>query len=291
MGTFYLQLLVNGVVAGSVYAMFAVGLAMVYGVFKFINFSHGELITWGAYLTLMFASAPFGLPVVAAIVPALGLTIAIGLAQDTLVYKPLRQSNPIAVLIASIGLSYFLRNAVRLFWGSDLQSFDLPLSQGLMFGGIYITRIQLIMVAAALVFFTGLYLLLTRTLLGKSLRAVSDHMELSAIMGINMEKVTRTVWILSALFAGTGGVLLALDTNLDPMMGMNNLIKAFAAVLMGGAGNIWGALLGGLFIGIAENMGVAFIPSDYKDFIAFGVIILLLLFRPRGIFAVASGVR
>jgi len=103
--------------------------------------------------------------------------------------------------------------------------------------------------------------------------------------------VTRTVWILSALFAGTGGVLLALDTNLDPMMGMNNLIKAFAAVLMGGAGNIWGALLGGLFIGIAENMGVAFIPSDYKDFIAFGVIILLLLFRPRGIFAVASGVR
>ncbi len=291
MGTFYLQLLVNGVVAGSVYAMFAVGLAMVYGVFKFINFSHGELITWGAYLTLMFASAPFGLPVVAAIVPALGLTVAIGLAQDTLVYKPLRQSNPIAVLIASIGLSYFLRNAVRLFWGSDLQGFDLPLSQGLMFGGIYITRIQIIMVAAALVFFTGLYLLLTRTLLGKSLRAVSDHMELSAIMGINMEKVTRTVWILSALFAGTGGVLLALDTNLDPMMGMNNLIKAFAAVLMGGAGNIWGALLGGLFIGIAENMGVAFIPSDYKDFIAFGVIILLLLFRPRGIFAVASGVR
>lgn len=291
MGNFYVQLLVNGIIAGSVYAMFAVGLSMVYGVFKFINFSHGELITWGAYLTLMFFSPPFGLPIWLAAIPALAITVVIGFVQDTLVYKPLRLSNPIAVLIASIGLSYLMRNAIRLFWGSDFRTFDLPLAEGMSFQGVYITRIQVLMVISALAFFTLLYLLLKKTLLGKSLRAVSDNMELSAIMGINMEKVTRTVWMLSALFAGAGGILLALDTSLEPMMGTNNLVKAFAAVLMGGAGNIWGALLGGLFIGIAENMGMAFIPSDYKDFIAFGMIILLLLFKPRGLFSIAGGVR
>ncbi len=291
MTTYYLQLLANGIIAGSVYAMFAVGLAMVYGVFKFINFSHGELITWGAYLTLMFCSPPFFLPVYFAAVPALLIIVGMGLAQDYFVYKPLRQSNPMAILIASIGLSYLLRNAIRLCWGSDLQTFELPLSQGLIFWGIYITRIQILMMLSALLFFSILYLLLTKTLLGKSLRAVSDNMELSSIMGINMKKVTCTIWVLASVFAGSGGILLALDTNLDPMMGMNCLIKAFAAVLMGGAGSIWGALIGGLFIGIAENISVAFISPDYKDFVAFGFIIIILLFKPRGIFGISEGVR
>jgi len=147
------------------------------------------------------------------------------------------------------------------------------------------------MMLSALLFFGILYFLLTKTMLGKSLRAVSDNMELSSIMGINMKKVTCTIWVLASVFAGSGGILLALDTNLDPMMGMNNLIKAFAAVLLGGAGNIWGALIGGLFIGIAENISVAFISPDYKDFIAFGLIFILLLFKPRGIFGIAGGVR
>ena len=288
---YYAQLLTNGIIAGSIYAMFAVGLAMVYGVFRFINFSHGELITWGAYLALMFASPPFSLPLYFAVLPALFITVGIGLAQDRFVYRPLRQSNPIAILIASIGLSYMLRNAIRLCWGSDMQTFDLPLSVGIQFFGVYITRIQILMMLSALLFFCILYFLLTRTLLGKSLRAVSDDMELSGIMGINMRKVTWTIWVLASVFAGSGGILLALDTNLDPMMGMNSLIKAFAAVLLGGAGNVWGALLGGLFIGIAENLSVAFISPDYKDFISYGLIFILLLFKPRGIFGIAGGVR
>ena len=288
---YYVQLIANGIIAGSIYAMFAVGLAMVYGVFKFINFSHGELITWGAYLALMFSSPPFSLPLYFAAIPALLITVGIGLAQDFFVYRPLRQSNPIAILIASIGLSYLLRNAIRLCWGSDLQTFDLPLSRGIIFLGIYMTKAQILMMLSALIFLGILYFLLTRTLLGKSLRAVSDNMELSGIMGINMKKVTCTIWVLASVFAGSGGILLALDTNLDPMMGMNSLIKAFAAVLLGGAGNVWGALIGGLFIGAAENISVAFISPDYKDFISFGLIFVLLLFKPRGIFGIAGGVR
>ena len=288
---YYSQLIVNGIVAGSIYAMFAVGLAMVYGVFKFINFSHGELITWGAYLALMFSSPPIALPLYLAVIPALLITMGIGLAQDRFVFRPLRQSNPIAILIASIGLSYLLRNGIRLFWGSDLQSFNLPLTTGIIFGNVYITRIQILMVLSALFFFSLLYFLLTRTLLGKSLRAVSDNIELSSIMGINMRKVTWTIWIFASVFAGSGGILLALDTSLDPMMGMSSLIKAFAAVLLGGAGNIWGALMGGLFIGIAENLSVAFISPDYKDFISYGLIFILLLVKPRGFFGVVGGVR
>ncbi len=289
--TYYLQLLINGIIAGSIYALFAVGLTMIYGVFRFINFAHGELIAWGAYLVLLFTVSPLSMPIYYAVLPALALTIVLGLLQDRYVFGPLRQGSPIALLIASIGISYFLRNAIRLIWGSDLQSYGLMPSRGLVFGGLCITSAQLMMVGAAVLFLGSLYLLLTKTLLGKSLRAVADNMALAQIMGINIKKVSVAVWVLASLFSGVGGILLAVDTNLEPMMGLTNLIKAFAAVLLGGAGNVWGALLGGLFIGIVENLGVAFLSPGYKDSVAFGLIILMLLFRPKGIFGIMGGVR
>jgi branched-chain amino acid transport system permease protein len=285
---YYAQLVVNGVIAGAVYALFAVGLTMVYGVFRFINFAHGELIAWGAYLTLMFSHfLPFHL----AVVPAITLTILLGMGQERYVYRPLRQRGRITLLIASIGLSYLLRNGLRLIWGSDLQTYGFEAVRGLSFAGLTITRTQLSMVIAAVLFLGFLYVLLKFTMMGKSLRAVADNMELAEIMGINMRRVGATVWILSALFAGAGGVLIGIDTNLEPMMGLTNLIKAFAAVLLGGAGNVWGALVGGLFIGIAENLGVAFFSPGYKDAVSFALIILLLLFRPTGIFRIVGGIR
>jgi branched-subunit amino acid ABC-type transport system permease component len=291
MTAFYLQLLLNGIVAGSVYALFAVGLTMVYGVFGFINFAHGELITWGAYLLFFFAGPPLGLPLYLAVPPALVLTVLLALAQDTLVYRPLRRVSPISLLIASIGISFILRNGIRLFWGSDLQSFRLPAARGLEFAGLYLTGIQVLMVVMALVFLGFLWFLLKCTLLGKSLRAVSDNLELAGIMGVGMGKVSLAVWGLAAVFAAGGGMLQGLDTNLEPLMGLTSLIKAFAAVLLGGAGNVWGALLGGLSIGLMENLSVAVLSPGYKDFVSFAVIFTLLLFRPGGIFATATGVR
>lgn len=288
MTSYYAQLLLNGVIAGSVYALFAVGLTMVYGVFRFINFAHGELIAWGAYLTLLFSHF---LPFPIAVVPAVGFTILLGIGQDRFVYTPLRRQGRITLLIASIGLSYFLRNALRLIWGSDLQTYGFEAVRGLSFGPLSITRTQLAMVFAALLFLGFLYALLKFTMMGKSLRAAADNMDLAGIMGINMRRVGSTVWMLSALFASVGGVLIGLDTSLEPMMGLTNLIKSFAAVLLGGAGNVWGALLGGLFIGITENLGVAFFSPGYKDAISFVLIVVLLLFRPAGIFGLAGGVR
>lgn len=289
--TYYLQLILNGIIAGSIYALFAVGLTMVYGVFRFINFAHGELIAWGAYLVLLFTQTIFKLPIYYAFLPALAVTVTIGLAQERYVYRPLRNSSRITLLIASIGLSYLLRNGIRIIWGSDLMSYGLKPTRGIAFAGLSITPTQILMIAAAILFLGGLYFLFTRTMLGKSLRAVADNMELSGIMGINMNRVSLAVWTLASVFAGVGGILLALDTNLEPLMGMANMIKAFAAMLLGGAGNVWGALLGGLFIGIAENVGVAFFSPGYKDFISFAIIILVLLFRPKGIFGILGGVR
>jgi len=288
---YYLQLILNGIIAGSIYALFAVGLTMVYGVFRFINFAHGELIAWGAYLALLFTQTLFSLPIYYAVLPALALTIAIGMAQERYVYRPLRHGNRISLLIASIGLSYLLRNAIRIIWGSDLMTYGLKPTRGLVFAGLSITGTQISMMAAAVLFLGGLYFLFTRTMLGKSLRAVADNMELAAIMGINMKRVSLAVWSLASVFAGVGGILLALDTSLEPLMGLTNMIKAFAAMLLGGAGNVWGALLGGLFIGIAENVGVAFVSPGYKDFISFAIIILVLLFRPKGLFGILGGVR
>jgi branched-chain amino acid transport system permease protein/neutral amino acid transport system permease protein len=289
--SYYAQLLLNGVIAGSVYALFAVGLTLVYGVFHFINFAHGELIAWGAYLALMFVSPPFDLPLYLAAPPALALTVAIGLAQNRLVYRPLGHGSRITLLIASIGLAYLLRNGLRLIWGSDMQTYGMGLSRGLYLGGLTLTVTQLLMVAGSVCYLGLLYLLLKHTLLGKSLRAAADNLELAAVMGIDLRRMEFAVWMLAAVFAASGGILLALDTNLEPLMGLTNLIKAFAAVLMGGAGNVWGALLGGLAIGVAENLSVAVFSPGYKDFVAFAMIFLLLLLRPRGLFAVAAGVR
>ena len=288
---YYAQLLLNGIIAGSIYALFAVGLTMVYGVFRFINFAHGELIAWGAYLALFFTRSPFSLPIYLAAPPALVITALIGLAQDRFVFGPLRHGNRITLLIASIGLSYFLRNAIRLIWGSDLRTYGLIPTRGIEFAGLNITSTQITMIAAAVLFLGVLYIVLTRTMLGKSLRAVADNMTLAQIMGITIKRVSVAVWVLASFFSAVGGILLAVDTNLEPMMGLTNLIKAFAAVLLGGAGNVWGALLGGLIIGIAENLSVAFISPGYKDFISFALIILMLLFRPRGIFGIWGGVR
>lgn len=287
---YYLQLFVNGIVAGGVYALFAVGLTMVYSIFRFINFAHGEMIAWGAYAALLFASAPFHLPLWLAVFPAIMLVVVLALAQNRFVFGPLRSSRPITLLIASIGLSFLLRGGLQLYFGSDLRSYGVELYESVEIGGIFVTHVQVGMLLLSVLFFIILYLLLGKTLIGKSMRAVSDSIELAGIYGISTRRVSVFVWSVSAVFAAAGGFLLALDTSLDPMMGLAFMIKAFAAVLLGGVGNVWGAMLGGICIGVIENLSTAFISPGYKDFSAFTLIIVILLFRPQGILGRPAGV-
>lgn len=277
---FLSQSILNGVLAGCIYALFAMGLTLVYGVLNFVNFAHGELLMWGAYFLYLLMAKPIGLPLVIALIPALFLTVLLGLATDRVVFRPLRRANRATLLIAALGLSFFLRNGAQLFWGAEIRTYGFEIKRGYRISGISITANQVAIVLTSIACVIFLYLLFHRSRLGKSMRAISDNLELARVVGIHSKQAIRATWIIASALAGIGGILLALDTNLHPSMGLINLVKAFAATLLGGVGNLWGALLGGLLIGLAENLGVLILSPGYKDAIAFGIMILMLLIRP-----------
>jgi len=278
--SYYLQTALNGVLAGCVYALFAMGLTLIYGVLNFVNFAHGELIMWGAYFLFLLMGEPFGLPLYAALPPALALTGCLGLAMDFSVFRHIRRANRLTLLIAAMGLSVFLRNAAQFFWGAEVRTYGLEVAAGMRFFGLTLTTPQIAIIAVTILCVAAVYLLFFKSRLGKSMRALSDNLDLARISGIDTKRVILAAWVISAVLAGIGGILLALDTNLSPEMGVINLIKAFAATLIGGVGNLWGALLGGLLIGLAENLGVLFISPGYKDGIAFVIMVIILLARP-----------
>ncbi len=278
--SYILQSIFNGLLAGCIYALFAMGLTMVYRVLNFVNFAHGELIMWGAYFQYLFMGWPFHLPLFVALIPTLGCTMLLSLGMDRVVFKPLRQANRLTLLIAALGISFFLRNGAQFFWGAELRTYGFEIKRGWKIFHISVTTNQIAIILTTFVCITIVYLLLYRSNIGKSMRAVSDNLELARVTGLNATKTIQFTWIMASALACVGGILLALDTNLQPGMGMINLVKAFAAILLGGVGNIWGALWGGIAIGLAENLGVLFISTGYKDAIAFGIMVLLLLLRP-----------
>ncbi|MGV8079407.1 MAG: branched-chain amino acid ABC transporter permease [Syntrophales bacterium] len=275
-----LQSIVNGILAGCIYALFAMGLTLIYGVLNFVNFAHGELIMWGAYFLYLFVSEPFSLPLGVAVAPAILCTVCLGMVMDFAIFRPLRKADRLTLLIAAMGLSFLLRNAAQLFWGAEVRTYGLDISRGFQFLGVSLTAQQILIIVVTVICVIGVYLLFFRTSIGKSMRAVSDNLDLARVVGINARRSIRAAWIVSAALAGTGGILLALDTNLNPEMGVINLVKAFAATLIGGVGNLWGALLGGLLIGLAENLSVLVISPGYKDAVAFAIMVVILLTRP-----------
>ncbi len=281
---FLFQSILNGILAGCIYALFAMGLTLIYGVLNFVNFAHGELIMWGAYFLYFLMGKPFGLPLPIALIPALLLTILLGIGMDRFVFKPLRTANRLTLLIAALGLSFLLRNGAQFLWGAELRTYGFEIKRGLRILGISITLNQVAIILTSIVCIVFVYLLFHRSRLGKSMRAVSDNLELARVVGIDSKHAIQFAWVIASVLAGVGGILLALDTNLQPGMGLINLVKAFAATLLGGVGNIWGALLGGIVIGLAENLGVLVISPGYKDAIAFGIMVLMLLIRPSVLF-------
>ncbi len=287
----FLQSLLDGLIAGSIYALFAVGLTLIYGTLHFINFAHGELIMAGAYFAYLFMMPPLHLsPFISGGCAIVGV-VCLALLMDRSVFSPLRNANSLLLLIASLGISLFFQNLAQVIWGAEIRTFPFPLERGISLGPVVITPVQawILIIAAGAIFLLYLFLKFTRA--GKAIRSVSDNPRLAKTFGVETERVIRFVWIVAASLAAVGGVLYAADTNLEPHMGTINLVRAFAAVLLGGVGNVWGALIGGIVIGLSENLGVLILPIGYKDAIAFCVIILLLLFRPEGILGVRWGVR
>jgi len=238
----------------------------------------------GAYFVYGLAVSRLNVPLMPAILLSMILTALLGVLIERVAYRPLRHAPKLAPLTTAIAVSFVLDALVMIIAGADIKTFSLPAQRGYKIGPVYITPVQIIIIVTSLVAMVALYVLLNRTKLGKAIRAVADDGNLAEISGMDANLVISAVFAIGSALAALAGALIGLDTNLQPTMGFNITVKAFAAVVLGGLGSVPGAIVGGFLIGIAENLGVWFIPSVWKDTIAYGILILMLFFRPSGIF-------
>ncbi len=283
--------LIPGVVLGCIYALGAIGVSMLFGILRFAHFAHGDVMTFGAYVALT-GIADLGWPVWLAVPAAMAATAGLALVIDRLCYRPFRGGPPVMAVIASFGLALMVRSLVELIWGVTPVSYRTGIQRPLvLFDTIRIAERHLWMIAATLALVVALHLFLTRTRLGKAMRAMSDDATLARISGIDTEAVIRATWAIGAGLAAIAGVFLGFDTQLVPNMGWNLMLPVFAAAILGGIGSSYGAAAGGLVIGIAEELSTApvllghpVLSPGYKTGLAFAVMVVLLIWRPTGLF-------
>ncbi len=302
-GLLILRLTVYGVMLGSIIALGAMGLSLVYGVLRFANFAHGELMAVGAYVALALivvlpkgkplGPLSFGWELLLALVVAMIATGVIAYGIDWGLYRNLRRRGSPSVILAmsALGMAFFVRSILYLVWGADFRFYywgrsrlalHLPL-------GIRVRPDQFFILGLALILIMLLYLLLEKTKMGKAMRATADNPELARVTGIDTGRVIRWTWMIGGGLAAAGGVFLGLDAQLRPEMGWWMLLPMFAAVILGGIGNPYGALAGGLIIGMTQQISTAFIKTTYKPGVAFLIMIVILLVRPQGIFGRRGG--
>ena len=291
------QLTVNGVTLGSVYALVALGFSMVYGILKLLNFAHGDVmmvgafVGWGALNWLGGAESPsvaVWLLIVLLVVAAMAACGVLGVAIERFAYRPLRQAPRIAPLISALGVSFFLQNSVLLLYGADFRSYDtdflIDLDRGIDWGVLRVWTIRLLVIAGAVGMMIGLMVLVERTKLGKAMRATSYDREAAAMMGIDVDRVIASTFFIGSALAGAAGVLVGLVFfQINHFMGFTYGLKGFTAAVVGGIGSIPGAMLGGLVIGLAEAYTVGYVTSSFRDVVVFSILILFLLVRPQGI--------
>jgi branched-chain amino acid transport system permease protein len=298
-----LELVFYGIVFGSIIALGAIGLTLVFGIIRFANFAHGDLMSSGAYLALFmvtgllswigvpdttFGSLSFGWRMLIAFPVSMTIVGCLAIAVDRILYRKLRKNKSSAVMLAisSLGVAFILRMLILIFWGADSMFYrpglmrlaiDFPL-------GIKIRPDQILIIILVFGLVALLHLYMQKTKMGKAMRATADNMELALVSGIDTERVIILTWGIGGALAAAGGILYGIDVQVHAYMGWNFLIPLFAATILGTIGNIWGALVGGLVIGVAQQVSTAFLLSTYKPAVAFMVMILILLIRPKGIF-------
>ena len=284
--TVFLQYLANGLTMGSVYAIIALGYTMVYGIAKMLNFAHGDVIMIGAYISFV-ATSYLGLPPMVSVLASVVVCTVLGVLIEGLAYKPLRQAGPLAVLITAIGVSYFLQNAAQLIWGAtpknftSIVSFQVPEA----LRAYNVSAVGIVTVVACLVIMAGLMWFTGKTKMGKAMRACSEDKAAAQLMGINVNRtISMTFAIGSALAAVAGVLLCSYSPVLQPTTGSMPGIKAFTAAVFGGIGSIPGAFVGGILLGIVEAMAQAYISTSLANSIVFGVLIVVLLVKPAGLF-------
>jgi len=285
----FLQLFVNGIAVGSIIALAAIGLTLTYGILRLANFAHGDFMTLGAYLTLVMDASleSVGLKNIwLAIALGATLTIAVALLTEKLLWSPMRdrRASSTSLIIISIGLALFIRNGIILIWGGANQKYNLPVVSAIDLWGIKIAQNRLIVVVLAVLVILGLHYVLQNTKIGKAMRAVADNVDLARVSGINVERVVTWTWVIAAGLTAISGGMLGLVTAVRPSMGWFLILPMFASVILGGIGNPYGAIAGAFIIGIAQEVSTYWISPEYKLGVALGVMILVLLVRPQGIF-------
>ena len=288
----FLQQFINGLSLGAIYALIALGYTMVYGVLRLINFAHGDVYMLGAFAGYFLANAlnmdanPSVLGAILVTMGAMGICAVIGMLIERLAYRPVRQHSRLTSLITAIGVSLLLEYGGQVVFGATPRFFPQMIrAETYSVGGVQITNQNLLIVVVSVIVMFALEYIVQRTKIGKAMRATSFNLQVARLMGINTDFVIAFTFALGSALAAAAGVMVALAIpRIDPLMGLMTGLKAFVAAVLGGIGNIPGAMLGGLLIGLMETWIAATAYSTYRDAMAFAILILILLFRPAGIF-------
>lgn len=289
----FLQQVTNGLAVGSIYALIALGYTMVYGVLKLINFAHSELFTLGAYLGLSLlvsmaltdrVGAAGGILILVLMI--MGLIAVVGAILDRVAYRPLRQSPRLSAVVSALGASIFLQNTIMLIYGARFQVYpqDILPKSALSLFGIEIPVVRLMVLSASLLMMFLLYFFIQKTKVGTAIRAAAIDQDAARLMGINVDRVILLVFMIGPAMGGAAGLMVGLYYGqINFTMGWSYGLKAFTAAILGGIGNIPGAMLGGILLGLIEALGASYVSFAWKDAIAFLVLILILIVRPTGI--------
>ena len=277
-----LQLILFGVVLGGMIALGAIGVSLIFGILRFANFAHGDMMTLGAYLALVVVG-PLALPMYVAFPLALAGTAAVVVGIDQVLFRRLRRTAPVILLISSFGVALILRSAIQLVWGPDNVVYSGAIQLPWRFAGLRVRPDHVTILAATAGLVVLLHLFLRYTRMGKAMRAMSDDPDLARVTGIDTERVVVWTWILGGALAAAAGIFLGMDTRLNPLLGWNVLLPVFAAALLGGIGKPYGAVAGGFVIGIATEVSTMFMEPVYKPAVAFALIVILLIIRPTGL--------
>jgi branched-chain amino acid transport system permease protein len=287
----FIQLLINGLIAGAIYALIASGFSLIYATNKFVHFAHGTVIVASGYF-LYFLFNLVGINFWLSIILAIAFGAFFGWVLNKVVYERLRaiKAGPNILLIASIGLLILIESLILIIFGADVKTIGfIKIVKGLEIFGAIITPLQIIIIIISIVLLVVLLRLMKKTKIGKALRAVSSGKELVEILGISSKKLYSYSFIIGSAIAGIAGILIALEQNLEPFMGSTLMIKGFTGAVIGGITSVPGAILGSFLLGIVENFGIWWLPSGYKDAISFMLLFLFLLFRPNGILGINKG--
>ncbi len=279
------QILVNGLIAGSLYALIAMGFNLIYGVQRSFHLGHGVTALVAGYI-LLFLFSVTGLSLWFAIVIALVGAALVGLLMERIVFWPIRRRNgpPLIMVVASLGLVFLGQAIITVLFSSEYQAYPQALWDGIFeIGSVIVTKTQVLALLAAILVFLVIKLFLSRTSYGKAIRAVSDDAQVAALVGIQTERVIMVVFLIASLCAGLAGILTGFDTGLQPTIALSLLLKGAVAGVIGGLGTLEGAFLGAFLLGLVENLGIWWVPSEWKDAIAFGLLIVFLLFRRTGL--------